>query len=158
MCVCMYLFIDLGDTNSVSSHFWGQFLRSFSFLPLFLYLLEKEMIPAYRKLKRSVMDVRRSLASYSNNINSSWPRLLQKHNVSCQFSCIFDRMWNVCNVLLSNSENCQHQKISGMLIVKEPITLKFRTRKQTSKPQPNQYHSCVQFSFLTPYWLYIAAQ
>ena len=45
-----------------------------------------------------------------------------------------------------------------MLIVKEPITLKFRTRKQTSKPQPNQYHSCVQFSFLTPYWLYIAAQ
>lgn len=82
MCVCMYLFIDLGDTNRVSSHFWGQFLRAFSFLPLFLYLLEKEMIPAYRKLKRSVMDVRRSLASYSNNINSSWPRLLQKHNVS----------------------------------------------------------------------------
>lgn len=82
MCACMYLFIDLGDTNSVSSHFWGQFLRSFSFLPLFLYLLGKEMIPAYRKLKRSVMDVRRSLASYSNNINSSWPRLLQKHNVS----------------------------------------------------------------------------
>ena len=31
MCVCMYLFIDLGDANSVSSHFWGQFLKSLFF-------------------------------------------------------------------------------------------------------------------------------
>lgn len=63
------------------------------FLPLFLFLLEKEMIPASKKLKRSVAGVRRSSASYSNNINSSWQRLLQKHNVSLS---ILLHIWSEC--------------------------------------------------------------
>ena len=43
-------------------------------------------------------------------------------------------------------------KISGMLIVYWPITIKFRTREQTSKPQTN-YRCCLLFSYLAPYWL-----
>ena len=33
-----------------------------------------------------------------------------------------------------------------------PITIKFRIRKQTSKPQTN-YRCCLRFSYLAPYWL-----
>ena len=33
-----------------------------------------------------------------------------------------------------------------------PITIKFRIRKETSKPQTN-YHWCWRFSYLAPYWL-----
>ena len=43
-------------------------------------------------------------------------------------------------------------KISGMLIVYWPISIKFRIRKQTSKPQTN-YRCCLWFSYLAPYWL-----
>ena len=39
-----------------------------------------------------------------------------------------------------------------MLIVYWPITIKFRIRKQTSKPQTN-YCCCLWFSYLAPYWL-----
>ena len=39
-----------------------------------------------------------------------------------------------------------------MLIVYWPITIKFRTREQTSKPQTN-YRCCLRFSYLAPYWL-----
>ena len=39
-----------------------------------------------------------------------------------------------------------------MLIVYWPITIKFRIRKQSSKPQTN-YHCCLRFSYLVPYWL-----
>ena len=39
-----------------------------------------------------------------------------------------------------------------MLIVYWAITIKFRIRKQTSKPQIN-YRCCLQFSYLGPYWL-----
>ena len=39
-----------------------------------------------------------------------------------------------------------------MLIVYWPITIKFRTREQTSKPQTN-YRCCLRFRYLTPYWL-----
>ena len=39
-----------------------------------------------------------------------------------------------------------------MLIVYWPITIKFRTREQTSKPQ-TIYCSCLRFSYLAPYWL-----
>ena len=39
-----------------------------------------------------------------------------------------------------------------MLIVYWPITIKFRIRKQTSKPQTN-YRCCLWFSYLAPYWL-----
>ena len=35
-------------------------------------------------------------------------------------------------LLLTNSENCEHLKISGMLIMYRPITIEFRIRKQTS--------------------------
>ena len=52
-----------------------------------------------------------------------------------------------------NSENREHlKKISGVLFVYWPITIKFRMRKQTSKPQTN-YRCCLQFSYLVPYWL-----
>ena len=44
------------------------------------------------------------------------------------------------------------EKISGMLIVYWPITIKFRIHKQTSKPQTN-YRCCLRFSYLVPYWL-----
>ena len=47
----------------------------------------------------------------------------------------------------------EHMKISGMLIVWWPITIMFRTRKQTSKPETN-YCCCLWFSFLMPYWLF----
>ena len=53
---------------------------------------------------------------------------------------------------------CQTQKtvntskISGTLIVYWPITIKFRICEQSSKPQTN-YHCCLQFSYLAPYWL-----
>ena len=43
-------------------------------------------------------------------------------------------------------------KISGMLIVYWPITIKFRIRKLTSKPQTN-YRCSLRFSYLAPYWL-----
>ena len=43
-------------------------------------------------------------------------------------------------------------KIPGMLIVYRPITIKFRIRKQTSKPQFN-YSCCSWFSYHAPYWL-----
>ena len=33
-----------------------------------------------------------------------------------------------------------------------PITMKFRIRKESSKPQTN-YHCCLRFSYLVPYWL-----
>ena len=39
-----------------------------------------------------------------------------------------------------------------MLIVYWPITIKFRTCEQTSKPQTN-YRCCLWFSYLAPYWL-----
>ena len=39
-----------------------------------------------------------------------------------------------------------------MLIVYWPMTIKFRIRKQTSKPQTN-YRCCLRFSHLSPYWL-----
>ena len=39
-----------------------------------------------------------------------------------------------------------------MLIVYWPITIKFRTREQTSKPQ-TIYRCCLRFSYLAPYWL-----
>ena len=52
-------------------------------------------------------------------------------------------------MLLSNSENREHLK---NLIVYWPLTIKFRIRKQTSKPQTN-YRCCLRFSYLTPYWL-----
>ena len=54
---------------------------------------------------------------------------------------------------------CQTQKtmitweISGMLIVYWPITIKFRIRKQTSKPHIN-YCYYLQFSYLARYWLF----
>ena len=35
-------------------------------------------------------------------------------------------------LLLSNSENCEHLQILGMLIVYWPIIIEFRVRKQTS--------------------------
>ena len=41
-------------------------------------------------------------------------------------------------------------KISGILIVYWRITIKFRTRKQTAKPQTN-YCYCLRFSFLAPH-------
>ena len=39
-----------------------------------------------------------------------------------------------------------------MLIVYWPITIKFRIRKLTSKPQIN-YRCCLRFSYVAPYWL-----
>ena len=33
-----------------------------------------------------------------------------------------------------------------------PITIKFRIRKESSKPQTN-YHWCLRFSYLAPYWV-----
>ena len=59
----------------------------------------------------------------------------------------------------TNTFYCQTQKtvntwkISGMLIVYWPITIKFRIRKQTSKPKIN-YRCCLRFSYLAPYWLF----
>ena len=47
-------------------------------------------------------------------------------------------------ILLSNSENRERLKISGILIVHWPITIKFRIRKQTVKPQTN-YRCCLRF-------------
>ena len=53
---------------------------------------------------------------------------------------------------------CQTQKtvntwkISWTLIVYRPTAIKFRIRKQTSKPQTN-YCCCLRFRYLTPYWL-----
>ena len=55
-------------------------------------------------------------------------------------------------LLLSNSKTVNTWKISGMLIVYWPITIKFRIHKQTSKPQTN-YRCCLQFSYHAPYWL-----
>ena len=40
-----------------------------------------------------------------------------------------------------------------MLIVFPSITIKFRTRKQTSKPQTD-YRFCLRYSFHVPYWLF----
>ena len=50
------------------------------------------------------------------------------------------------------SQKTENRKILGMLIVYWPITIKFRTREQTSKQQTN-YRCCLRFSYLVPYWL-----
>ena len=50
-------------------------------------------------------------------------------------------------LLLSNSKTVNTWKISGMLIVYWPITIKFRIRMQSSKPQTN-YRCCLLFSYL----------
>ena len=63
-----------------------------------------------------------------------------------------------CYMPSTGSYYCQTQKtvntwkISGMLIVYWPITIKFRIRLQSSKPQTN-YRCCLLFSYLVPYWL-----
>ena len=44
------------------------------------------------------------------------------------------------------------RKISGMLTVYWPITIKLRICKQTSKPLTN-CHCSLWFSYLSPYWL-----
>ena len=88
------------------------------------------------------------------------------HNTSLPFFVCF---WELLNFLLiffvypytvprALNNYCQTQKImktwkiSGMLIVYWPISIKFRIHKQTSKPQTN-YRCCLQFSYLAPYWL-----
>ena len=64
------------------------------------------------------------------------------------------KSWIVC--LLNNNayyeihETVNTWEISGMLIVWWPITIMFRTRQQTWKPQTN-YRCCLRFSFLIPY-------
>ena len=66
--------------------------------------------------------------------------------------------WNGYTGTIKNCPYCQTQKIVntwkiwGMLIVYWPITIKFRIRKQTSKPQTN-YRCCLRFSYLGHYWL-----
>ena len=58
----------------------------------------------------------------------------------------------------TGSYYCQTQKtvntwkISGMLDVYWPITIKLRICKQSSKPQTN-YRCCLRFSYLGSYWL-----
>ena len=72
--------------------------------------------------------------------------------VTLMYMCI------VLQVKAKGSCYCQTQKtvntvkISGMLIVHWPITIKFRTREQTSKPQTN-HCCCLQFCFHARYWL-----
>ena len=41
---------------------------------------------------------------------------------------------------------------SPMMVLYLPITIKFRTREQTSKPQTN-YRCCLRFCYLALYWL-----
>ena len=41
---------------------------------------------------------------------------------------------------------------SPRMVVYLPITIKFRTREQTSKPQTN-YRCCLRFCYLALYWL-----
>ena len=61
-------------------------------------------------------------------------------------------VWIVRCYYCQTQKTANTWKISGMLIVYWPITIKFRIREQTSKPQPN-YRCCLRFSCLTPYWL-----
>ena len=61
-------------------------------------------------------------------------------------------VWIVRCYYCQTQKTANTWKISGMLIVYWPITIKFRIREQTSKPQPN-YRCCLWFSCLTPYWL-----
>ena len=61
-------------------------------------------------------------------------------------------VWIVRCYYCQTQKTANTWKISGMLIVYWPITIKFRIREQTSKPQPD-YRCCLRFSCLTPYWL-----
>ena len=78
-------------------------------------------------------------------------------------TCKTQKIWYRFLTALRNYEMCQGfycetqktvntWKFSGMLIVYSPITVKFRTREQTAKPQTN-YLCCLRFSYLAPYWL-----
>ena len=57
------------------------------------------------------------------------------------------------HTLLSNYENREHLKnFWNVDCLLANITVKFRTHKQTTKPQTN-YHCCLWLSFLAPNWL-----
>ena len=76
---------------------------------------------------------------------------------NCFLLCNHPLFYHLRDIFLK-STYCQTQKtmntckISGMLIVYCPITIKFRIRQQTSKP-PISYRCCLRFSYLAPYWL-----
>ena len=57
------------------------------------------------------------------------------------------------NYFCKTQKNINTWKISGMLIVEWPITIKFRTCEQASKAQTN-YHCCLQLRYLTSYRLF----
>ena len=92
--------------------------------------------------------------------NLLWLLILYNHlgnACNCFLLCNHPLFYHLRDIFLK-STYCQTQKtmntckISGMLIVYWPITIKFRIRNQTSKP-PISYRCCLRFSYLAPYWL-----
>ena len=66
---------------------------------------------------------------------------------------VSDKIKKLDNTLLSNSENREHLKnFRNVDCVPGLTTIKFRIRRQTSKPQ-TYYRCCLPFSYLAPYWL-----
>ena len=57
------------------------------------------------------------------------------------------------NYFCKTQKNINTWKISGMLIVEWPITIKFRTCEQASKAQTN-HHCCLQLRYVTSYRLF----
>ena len=72
-------------------------------------------------------------------------------NLNCII--VMDDLKDGHDIYCDTQKTVNARKISGMLIVGWSITIMFRTSEQTSKPQTN-YHCCLQFSFLMPYWLF----
>ena len=78
--------------------------------------------------------------------------ILQLRPESFSFFLSYLNFVNDIEVYSQTQKTMNTWKISGMLIVYWPITIKFRIRKQTSKPQTN-CRCCLRFSYLAHYWL-----
>ena len=76
--------------------------------------------------------------------------LIEDLNLNCMI--VIDDLKDGHDIYCETQKTVNTWKISGMLIVRWPITITFRTREQTSKPQTN-YRCCLRFSYLASYWL-----
>ena len=88
-------------------------------------------------------------------VHITWHQSKQKEHMHCIQGLILQSDFHTFS---RGNSYCQTQKtvntwkISGMLIVYWPITIKFRIRKHTPQPQTN-YRCSLRFSYLAPYWL-----
>ena len=88
-------------------------------------------------------------------VHITWHQSKQKEHMHCIQGLILQSDFHTFS---RGNSYCQTQKtvntwkISGMLIVYWPITIKFRIRKHTPQKQTD-HRCCLRVSYLAPYWL-----